>query len=44
MSDFWIPRRKYELVKWLEDYYGKSFKSKSKAQLMAIYLNARKGK
>lgn len=43
MSDFWIPRFRWQLVSWLEKHYpgDKSFKRKSKKQLMAIYLSVR---
>lgn len=40
--DFWIPACKYQLVHWLtERYPEKDWNSKSKKQLMAIYINIR---
>jgi hypothetical protein len=46
--DFYIPRHKYELVRWLNGYCErnekekKDFSSMGKKQLYAIYFNIRK--
>ncbi len=45
MSDFWIPKYKYELVEALAHFYPKDkaeLQRKSKKQLYAIYFKARR--
>lgn len=44
MSDFWVPRTKRELVKWLTDHVnGSGFNKLTKKQLYAIYYRVRQG-
>lgn len=45
MSDFWIPKHKYQLVDALSKMYpedASKFRAMKKDRLYAIYLNARK--
>ena len=41
--DFWIPKYKYQLAEWLNNYYKtKKFNRYKKKRLYAIYFNVRK--
>jgi len=41
--DFWIPKYKYQLAEWLNDYYKtKKFNKFNKKRLYAIYFNVRR--
>ena len=43
MSEFWIPRYKWEFVAWLsQNFPDKSWSHLTKKQLMAVYYKTRR--